>query len=347
MHGGNLQAGIVGATGYTGMELLRLLIPHPRVDIKVLTSRSGQGRPVADVFPGLPGGADLTFSAHDTPALRECDIVFFATPSATAMHKVPELLGAKVRVIDLSADFRLRDPGQWEHWYGVAHAAPELLKRAVYGLPEINRGEIASADLVANPGCYPTAVLLGLLPLLAGKQFKPGLLIADVKSGYSGAGRKAASKNLFSEASETFRAYNVANHRHLPEICQVLAGYAGQDLKLTFVPHLAPMVRGIFATLYIRSESSAAEVAGAYQNHYMHEPFVEIVDSSEKLDTGSVRGTNECRIAVNKADDTGLLIVSSVIDNLVKGAAGQALQNMNIMFDMDEKTGLDLLAVYP
>jgi len=342
-----LKVGIVGATGYTGVELLRLLVGHEQVDIQVVTSNSEKDQYVTNVFPSLSGYMDLKFSEHDSPALTECDVVFFATPHATSMYKIPELLNSNVKIIDLSADFRLQDAEQWQHWYGVEHAAPELLKSAVYGLPEINRDQISKADLVANPGCYPTAVSLGLLPLLEEGMVDINSLIADAKSGVSGAGRKAAMASLFSEASETFKAYGVSGHRHLPEICQTLSLCSGQGVDITFVPHLVPMVRGIFATLYARLKQMDIDVTDIYTTRYINEPFVEVLPNGSQPDTRSVRGTNMCRIAVSQSQDSDKLVVLSVIDNLVKGAAGQAIQNMNIMFGLDEASGLNLPAIYP
>ncbi len=342
-----LKVGIVGATGYTGVELLRLLIGHEQVDIQVVTSNSEKDQYVANVFPSLSGYLDLKFSDHDSPELKECDVVFFATPHATSMYKIPKLLNANVRIIDLSADFRLQDAEQWQHWYGVEHAAPELLKRAVYGLPEINREQISEADLVANPGCYPTAVSLGFLPLLEEGVVDLNSLIADAKSGVSGAGRKAAMGSLFSEASETFKAYGVSGHRHLPEICQTLSLCSGQAVDITFVPHLVPMVRGIFATLYARLLQTDIDVTNIFTARYSNEPFVEVLPNGSQPDTRAVRGTNMCRIAVSQSQDSEKLVILSVIDNLVKGAAGQAIQNMNIMFGLDEVTGLNLPAIYP
>ena len=342
-----LKVGIVGATGYTGVELLRLLVGHEQVDIHVVTSNSEKDQAVSDVFPSLSGYLDLKFAEHDSPALTKCDVVFFATPHATSMYKIPELLNANVKIIDLSADFRLQDAEQWQHWYGVKHAAPELLKMAVYGLPEINREQISKADLVANPGCYPTAVSLGFLPLLEEGIVDLNSLIADAKSGVSGAGRKAAMGSLFSEASETFKAYGVSGHRHLPEICQTLSLCSGQAVDITFVPHLVPMVRGIFATLYAHLKQTDIDVTDIYTTRYINEPFVEVLPNGSQPDTRAVRGTNMCRIAVNQSQDSEKLVILSVIDNLVKGAAGQAIQNMNIMFALDEVTGLNLPAIYP
>jgi N-acetyl-gamma-glutamyl-phosphate reductase len=348
-----LKVGIVGATGYTGVELLRLLVGHEYVDIQVVTSNSEKDQNVTDVFPSLSGYLDLKFSEHDSPVLTECDVVFFATPHATSMYKIPELLDANVKIIDLSADFRLQDAEQWQYWYGIEHAAPELLESAVYGLPEINRDQISKADLVANPGCYPTAVLLGLLPLLEAGIVDLNSLIADAKSGVSGAGRKADMASLFSEASETFKAYGVSGHRHLPEICQTLSLCSGQAVDITFVPHLVPMVRGIFATLYARLKQMEIDVTDIYTTRYINEPFVEVLPNGSQPDTRGVRGTNMCRIVVSqgqgddKAQGSDKIVVLSVIDNLVKGAAGQAIQNMNIMFGLDEVSGLNLPAIYP
>ena len=342
-----LKVGIVGATGYTGVELLRLLVGHEQVDVHVVTSNSEKDQYVTDIFPSLSGYLDLKFSEHDSPALTECDVVFFATPHATSMYKIPELLNASVKIIDLSADFRLQDAEQWQHWYGVEHAAPELLETAVYGLPEINREQIAKADLVANPGCYPTAVSLGFLPLLEEGVVDLNSLIADAKSGVSGAGRKEAMGSLFSEASETFKAYGISGHRHLPEICQTLGLCSGQTVDLTFVPHLVPMVRGIFATLYANLNQTELDITHIYRTRYINEPFVEVLPNGSQPDTRSVRGTNMCRISVSQTQDSDKIVVLSVIDNLVKGAAGQAIQNMNIMFDLDEVMGLHLPALYP
>ena len=342
-----LKVGIVGATGYTGVELLRLLIGHEQVDIHVVTSNIEKGQYVTDIFPSLSGYLDLKYSDHDSPELEECDAIFFATPHATSMYKIPELLNAGVKIVDLSADFRLQDAEQWQHWYGVEHAAPELLKRAVYGLPEINRAQISKADLVANPGCYPTAITLGFLPLLESDIVDVNTLIADAKSGVSGAGRKVAMGSLYSEASETFKAYGVSGHRHLPEICQTLSIVSGQTVDLIFVPHLVPMVRGIFATLYAHLNQTNVDITKMYRSRYSDEPYVDVLPEGSQPDTRSVRGTNMCRIAVHKAQDSDKLIVLSVIDNLVKGAAGQAIQNMNIMFGLDEVMGLNLPAIYP
>ncbi|MGQ9659989.1 MAG: N-acetyl-gamma-glutamyl-phosphate reductase [Thermochromatium sp.] len=339
-----IQVGIVGGTGYTGAELLRLLARHPQVRLAVITSRTEAGLPVAELFPHLRGRLDLCFSAPDTGALAECDLVFFATPNGTAMRSVPELLERGVRVIDLAADFRLKDPALWEHWYGMPHHCPELLAEAVYGLPEVNRDAIRGARLIANPGCYPTAVTLGFLPLLEHRAIDSSWMIADAKSGVSGAGRKAETGLLMAEVGESFKAYAVSGHRHLPEITQNLRVFAGIEVGLTFVPHLVPMIRGIEATLYARLLDQGLDLAALYQSRYADEPFVDVMVSGSP-DTRSVRGSNHCRIAVARQGE--VVIIQSVIDNLIKGAAGQAVQNMNLMFGFDETLGLEALALLP
>ena len=341
-----IKCGIVGATGYTGVELLRFLATHPNVAIEVVTSRSEAGRPVSDLFASLRGFVDLDFSAPKMEALCACDVVFFATPNGTAMQYVTELLQANVRVIDLAADFRIRDRLIWEQWYGMQHVCPEFLDAAVYGLPEINRAAIREARLVANPGCYPTAVTLGFLPLLKSGELDTLSLIADAKSGITGAGRKAQVGTLMAEAGDSFKAYAVPGHRHLPEIRQTLQGYIQQEIDLTFVPHLLPMLRGIHATLYARS-GARPDWQGLFEKHYIDEPFVDVLPAGSHPETRSCRGANVCRIAVHQPQNADTVIVLSVIDNLVKGAAGQAVQNMNIMFSLPETTGLTMPALLP
>ena len=342
-----LRIGIVGGTGYTGAELLRLLARHPQASLAVITSRSEAGLPVAEMFPHLRGQLDLCFTEPDPGALAECDLVFFATPNGTAMRAVPELLERGVRVIDLAADFRLKDPAVWEQWYGMPHACPELLAEAVYGLPELNRAAVREARLIANPGCYPTAVTLGLLPLVASGAVDPSWLIADAKSGVSGAGRKAETGLLMAEMGESFKAYAVKGHRHAPEITQNLAQFAGAQVGLTFVPHLVPMIRGIEATLYARLVDPAIDLDSLFADRYAGEPFIDLMPGGHP-DTRSVRGANVCRISVSRQESMpGVVVVQSVIDNLVKGAAGQAVQNMNLMFGFDETTGLEALALLP
>ena len=342
-----IKAAIVGGTGYTGVELLRLLAAHPDVELKAITSRSEAGQAVADMFPNLRGHVDLAFCEPDQAGLTECDVVFFATPNGIAMQHAPELLDAGVKVIDLAADFRLKDPAEWAQWYGQPHACPELLQEAVYGLPEVNRAEVAKARLVANPGCYPTAVQLGFLPLLENKLVDSSRLIADAKSGVSGAGRKANVGTLLGEASESFKAYAVPGHRHLPEIRQGLQRVTNSSVGLTFVPHLTPMIRGIHATLYAELSGEPANLQQLYEARYANEPFVDVLPVGSHPETRSVRGANTCRISVHRPQGGNTLVVLSVIDNLVKGAAGQAVQNMNIMFGLAETSGLDNIALLP
>lgn len=342
-----IQAGIVGGTGYTGVELIRLLSGHPEVELKAITSRSEDGMAVAELFPNLRGHVDLRFSAPDMAVLKTCDVVFFATPNGTAMNMVPELLDAGVRVIDLAADFRIKDVSLWEQWYGMTHACPERVAEAVYGLPEMNREAVKSAALVANPGCYPTAVTLGFLPLIENGLIELGGLIADAKSGVSGAGRKASMGTLMCEVDSSFKAYGVSGHRHLPEIRQTLTTVAEQEVGLTFVPHLVPMIRGIHATLYGVLHDSDAKLQELYEERFANEPFVDVMPAGAHPETRSVRGGNACRLAIHRPQGGDTVVVLSVIDNLVKGAAGQAVQNMNIMFGQAETTGLDTVTVLP
>lgn len=341
-----IKAGVVGGTGYTGVELLRLLAQHPQVELTAITSRAEAGTRVADMFPSLRRRVDLCFSDPATARLDDCDVVFFATPNGVAMQQAPALLDAGVRVVDLAADYRITDVAEWEKWYGMRHASPEWVARAVYGLPEVHRAAIASARLVANPGCYPTAVQLGFAPLVESGAVELGNLIADTKSGVSGAGRKAETSSLFAEASDNFKAYGVAGHRHLPEIRQGLGRLAGQSVGLTFVPHLTPLIRGIHATLYARVARDV-DFQSLFEQRYAGEPFVDVLPTGSHPETRSVRAANLCRIAVHRPQGGDTLVVLSVIDNLVKGAAGQAVQNMNIMFDLAETEGLWQLPVLP
>ena len=334
-----IKAGIVGATGYTGVELLRLLSGHPEVEVVAASSDAQAGRPVAEVHPHLRTCVALAYVPHQAVYAAECDIVLFAAPNGTAMRQAPELLAQGRRVIDLAADFRLRDPGAWEAHYRMPHACPELLAEAVYGLPEWNRDRLREARLVANPGCYPTAVALGLLPLLEGEAVASGPVIADAKSGISGAGRQASAPLLMSEALENFRAYGIHGHRHAPEIEQTLQAIGGAPVALTFTPHVAPMMRGILATLYAWTDAPAAALQERYRQRYAAEPFVDVMEPGSCPQTKSVRGSNMCRLAVHAKPDSPLIVVA-VIDNLVKGAAGQAVQNLNLMFGLPETTGL-------
>lgn len=342
-----ISVGVVGGTGYTGVELLRLLSGHPGVELKAITSRAEVGRRVADLFPNLRGHLDLAFTHPDSAPLPDCDLVFFATPNGTAMTLTPDLLKCGVRVIDLAADFRLKQASEWAQWYGMPHACPELLPRAVYGLPEINREQIRDAKLVANPGCYPTAVQLGFLPLIEHKIIDCDQLIADAKSGVSGAGRKAVTGALLCEASENFKAYAVPGHRHLPEIRQCLELVAGKPVGLTFVPHLTPMIRGIHVTLYGQLIDPDRDVQALFETHYNDEPFIDVLPAGAHPETRSVSGVNHCRIAVHRPQGGNVVVVLAVIDNLIKGAAGQAVQNMNIMFGFDEQSGLQGIPVLP
>jgi N-acetyl-gamma-glutamyl-phosphate reductase len=342
-----IKVGIVGGTGYTGVELLRLLAQHPEVELKAVTSRTEAGMPVSQMYPNLRGRVDLPFSEPTLQNLGECDVVFFATPNGVAMKQVPELLAHGVKIIDLAADFRLKDPAQWQQWYGMPHTSEDLLAEAVYGLPEVNREAIKTARLVANPGCYPTAVQLGFLPLLKAGLIDSQSLIADAKSGVSGAGRKAEVATLLCEAGDSFKAYGVAGHRHLPEIKQGLANMTGAPVGLTFVPHLLPMIRGIHATLYARLTADIPDIQALYEQTYQHEAFVDVLPAGSHPETRSVRGANMCRMAVHRPQGGNTVVILSVIDNLVKGAAGQAVQNMNIMCGLPETTGLNHIALLP
>ncbi len=341
-----IKAGIVGGTGYTGVELLRLLAQHPHCELRAITSRKEAGMPVADMFPNLRGHVDLSFSEPAAAGLEQCDVVFFATPNGVAMQEARALVDAGVRIIDLAADFRIRDVALWEKWYKMKHACPELVAEAVYALPEINREQIGKARVIANPGCYPTAVQLGFLPLIEAGIVDLDHLIADAKSGVSGAGRKAETHILHAEAADNFKAYGVTGHRHHPEIAQGLTRAAGRAVGLVFVPHLTPMIRGIHATLYARLTGDV-DLQALYEKRYAGETFVDVMAAGSHPDTRSVRGANHCRIAVHRPQGGDIAVVLSVIDNLVKGAAGQAVQNMNIMFGFAEDAGLKQIALLP
>lgn len=344
-----IKVGVVGGTGYTGVELLRLLSRHPEVELVAITSRGDAGMAVADMFPSLRRRVGLKFVTPQEASLDACDVVFFATPNGIAMQQAAQLVAAGVRVIDLAADFRIRDIAEWQKWYGMEHAAPELVAEAVYGLPELNREQIRGARVLANPGCYPTAVQLGFLPLIEAGLIDNAHLIADAKSGVSGAGRKAEIHTLLPEAADSFKAYGVAGHRHLPEISQGLSLVAGESVGLTFVPHLTPMIRGIHATLYgrIKPGVDLPDLQALFEKRYEGEAFVDVMPAGSHPETRSVRASNLCRIAVHRPQGGDTLVVLSVIDNLVKGAAGQAVQNLNIMFGFDEEAGLDIVPVSP
>ncbi len=341
-----IKVGIVGGTGYTGVELLRILSQHSEVSIQAITSRKEMGMAVAELFPSLRGRIALKFCDPADAKLDKCDLVFFATPNGIAMQQTRVLLDAGVKVIDLAADFRIKDVSGWEHWYGMSHACPDLVAEAVYGLPEINRDKIKVARLVANPGCYPTAVQLGFLPLIEAGIVDTDHLIADVKSGVSGAGRNAEVHTLFAEASDNFKAYSVPGHRHLIEIKQGLSNITASLVGLTFVPHLTPMIRGIHATLYARLTADV-DIQALYENRYANEPFLDVLPTGSHPETRSVRGSNFCRVAVHRPQGGDTVVVLTVTDNLVKGAAGQAVQNMNLMFELPETLGIDHIAQLP
>lgn len=343
-----IKVAIVGGTGYTGVELLRLLALHPHAQVEVITSRSEEGVRVADMYPNLRESyPELVFSVPQVDKLTACDVVFFATPHGVAHGLADEILQAGTRVIDLSADFRLEDAEEWSQWYGQPHGAPHLLADAVYGLPEVNREAIKTARLIAVPGCYPTAVQLALLPLVEAGLAETQQIIASCASGVSGAGRGAKIGSLFCEAAENMVAYGVSGHRHLPEIKQGLRRAAGQSVGLTFVPHLVPMIRGIHATLYATVLDRSLDLQSVYEQRYQNEPFVDVLPAGVYPQTRSVKGANMCRIAVQRPQDGDVVVVMAVIDNLVKGASGQAVQNMNIMFGLDESSGLNSAALIP
>ena len=345
-----IKVGIIGGTGYTGVELLRLLVRHPNVELKLITSRSQAGKPVVDLFPSLRGYTDIEFTQPAPASFNNCDLVFSATPNGIAMTHARELMEQGVKLIDLAADFRIKDIATWEQWYGMSHACPELVEQAVYGLPEMNRSVIRNANLVANPGCYPTATTLGFLPLLKQQVISTDGLIVDAKSGVTGAGRGASVANLFSEVTDSFKAYGVDGHRHHPEISQNLCSVSDTKIDLTFVPHLTPMLRGIHATLYCdltKREQPLEDLHHGMSQFYKDEPFVDVLPLGSHPDTRSVKTSNMCRIALHKAGGSNKLVVLSVIDNLTKGAAGQAIQNMNIMFSLAEDSGLENAAVLP
>jgi N-acetyl-gamma-glutamyl-phosphate reductase len=343
-----VKVGIVGGTGYTGVELLRLLANHPQARVEVITSRSEEGIPVADMYPNLRGHNDITFTVPDVDRLAACDVVFFATPHGVAMSMAPELVERGVRVIDLGADFRIKDIELWEKWYNLKHTCPDLVAKAVYGLPELNRDQIKGAELIGCAGCYPTAVQLGYLPLLESKLVDHRRLIADCKSGASGAGRGASVGTLLCEASESVKAYGVPGHRHLPEIRQGLSGIAERPVGLTFSPHLMPMIRGIHATLYsVLKDPVGPDLQALFEERYRNEPFVDVMPAGSHPETRSVKGSNMCRISVHQPQGEDVVVVLSVIDNLVKGASGQAVQIMNLMFDLPERSGLEQVALMP
>ena len=344
-----VSVGIVGGTGYTGVELLRLLLRHPQVTVRVLTSRTEAGKRVADMFPSLRGHTDLEFSDLNLDLLKQCDVVFFATPHGVAMQHAKELVAAQTKVIDLAADFRLQNLEQFEKWYGLQHSCPDILQNSAYGLTE----KIKQASVIGNPGCYPTTVQLGLAPLLKSEQnlVNPSSIIIDAKSGVSGAGRKASMGMIYSENADNFKAYGVSGHRHHPEIVEALENISGQKGvfdHIVFVPHLVPMIRGMLSTIYLdlTEEGTNTDIQALYEQFYADEKFVDVMPPNSSPETRSVRGANELRIALYKPQPHKLIVLS-VQDNLVKGAAGQAVQNMNLMFDFAEDAGLTGIGLLP
>jgi N-acetyl-gamma-glutamyl-phosphate reductase len=344
-----IKVGIVGGTGYTGVELLRLLAVHPQAQLTAITSRKEDGLPVADMYPSLRGRVDLAFSAPDKADLAQCDVVFFATPHGVAMAQAPELLAKGVKVIDLAADFRIKDRAVFEKTYKIDHTAPELLEQAVYGLVELNREAIKGANLIANPGCYPTTMQIGFAPLLKAGVIDAGNLIADCKSGVSGAGRKAEIGILFSEASDSFKAYGVAGHRHTPETSAQLQRFTSDKVSLVFTPHLVPMIRGMHSTLYgkLTKDISNEELQKLFEDAYAGEKFIDVMPFGSHPETRTTKGSNMLRLAVHRPDNGNTVIVLVVQDNLVKGASGQAVQCMNLMFGLEESLGLDTIALLP
>lgn len=347
-----IKVGIIGGTGYTGVELLRILSQHPQVEVVAISSRSEAGRHITDFFPSLRGLYDLEFSDPKEIKWQTCDVVFFATPNGVAMHEARQLFDNGIKIIDLSADFRLKDEAEWSHWYGMDHACPELIEQAVYGLPELHREAISRAKIVANPGCYPTPAQLGLFPLLKQNLIETHHIIIDAKSGVSGAGRKSDVNFSLCEVNESFKAYAAGGHRHLPEIRQGLNAISEEDVNLTFVPHLVPMIRGMHNTMYAPLNSngllmSEQQLHDVFSQQYENEDFVDVLPLGVHPETRSVKAANTCRISLFRPQAGHTIVVLAVIDNLVKGAAGQAVQNMNIMFGVDEKVGIASAPVCP
>ncbi len=346
-----INIGIIGVNGYAGGELLRLLALHPQAEIKVVTSRSQAGQPLSQVFPSFHGTkwGELLISDLSSSALDDCDLVFLAVPHGAAAELAFSFLKKGIKVIDLGADFRIKNVATYEQWYKLEHPHPSLLNEAVYGLPELKRKQIKKARLVGNPGCYPTSILLGIAPLLRAGFLDGQLIIADSKSGVSGAGRSIRNDLHFPEMEGDFRAYGLVSHRHIPEIEQEASLLAGKKIKLSFTPHLVPIIRGIFSTIYLSSskKSSTIEITKLYQEFYQGESFVTVLPETDLPQIKSVSFTNRCQIGVRYNPRTSQIIILSVIDNLVKGAAGQAIQNMNILFGLEETTGLNFPGIWP
>ncbi len=342
-----IKAGIIGGTGYTGVELLRLLHNHAQVEVIAISSRSEAGQLVGEFFPSLAGQTDLAFTAPDDAVLDKCDVIFFATPHGVAMETAGTFINKGIKVIDLGPDFRLRDKDEYAQWYGLENFHDDLLASSVYGLSEINREQIKEAQLIGNPGCFPTTVLLALKPLIEKNLIDLSNIIVDSKTGVSGAGRGANQAMLLCETSESVKAYGVSGHRHYPEIKQELSLLAdGKPIGLTFIPHLVPMIRGMESTIYVDLLDADVDVQSTLETAYKDEHFVTVLGAGVVPETRNVKSSNFCQIAAQKTVG-GKLVVTSVIDNLIKGAAGQAIQNMNIMFDIDERLGLEQIGLLP
>ena len=344
-----IKIGIAGASGYTGLELIRLLVGHPGVELTVLTSETFQGQNIAEVFPSLNGMIDLELRPLDDNIAKNCGVLFLALPHTMAMSKLPNYLQSDCKIIDLSADYRLKDPKAYTDWYSVTHTHPELLEQAVYGLPELHREAIQSARFIANPGCYPTSVVLALAPLLKTDWVDLDSIISDSKSGVSGAGRKPSLTTHYAEVNEGVSPYSLADHRHTPEMEQELSALAGKPVRVTFSPHLIPMTRGMLSTVYINLNQAITDekLVEHYRNFYKGESFIRVLNPGRFAGSLNVLSSNFCDIGLKVDSRNQRLIITSALDNLIKGASGQAVQNMNIMLGMDEKTGLMAPAIFP
>ncbi len=343
------KVGIIGATGYTGVELLRLLLHHPEVEVTALTSQKYAGVPIGQVFPSLTKHLQLKCEELSVEEIsKKTDFIYTAVPHKTAMETVPLFYRMGKKVVDLSADFRLKDPEVYERWY-QKHTASDLLSESVYGLPELHRDKIRNARIVGNPGCYPTGALIGLIPLIKKGLITPEGIVVDSKSGVSGAGRDVVLESLFCEVNEGVKAYKIFAHRHTPEIEQELSLLAQKKIAVTFVPHLIPMDRGVLTTLYVQltKKMKTEELLNAFQECYEGEPFVRIYPKGKLPNTKDVRGSNFCDIGAVVSEADGRAVVVAAIDNLVKGASGEAIQNMNIMLGYPETMGLDMVPLFP
>jgi N-acetyl-gamma-glutamyl-phosphate reductase len=350
MSGEKMKIAIVGSSGYTGGELMRILLNHPRVTVTAITSEKSAGKPITSIFPHLAGLTSLVCEHLDPDTIsKKSDVVFLALPHVTAQEVAFRFHKLGKKVVDLSADYRLSDPAAYAMWYEHTHQYPELLKDAVYGLPELHRDKIKKASLIANPGCYPTSAILGLAPLMHKSRVDLGSIVIDSTSGVSGAGRSPSLAHHFPEVNEGFMAYKVGTHRHTPEIEQELSALAGQQITLSFTPHLAPMNRGILTTIYAKqsSVSDTASLHALFQEYYKEDRFVRMLPLGQFPNVRNVRGSNFCDIGIYSDQRTGRAVVVTAIDNLVKGASGQAIQNMNLMMGFDEEEGLRFAGVCP